>query len=231
MNRMSIYDILEQLIKTRSISKQLIMMAEDRHRDILISVIRHYINEGVLEEVEEELRLLKPVDLLISLPSFNLTVDRFSPYIEWYEFEEYISRVFTEFGWDVYLNYVHTRVERFQIDVIALNDILRLSVFIECKHWRNASRIYTGIDKIVNEHIKRIEKYLRNCEWVCTRITRLRSIAHILPVIIVIYDLPMKIVKGVPIVPLSKLRDFIINIDSYADALNLVLYKNRCYVK
>lgn len=229
MGYMTLYDILEKLMRQRVINKQLISLIESRYRDILEDIIRLGIDKGILEEIDGELKLIKPVELLIVLPLFNVIPDRFSLYIRWHEFEEYISRILIELGWDVYRGYTHTRIERFQIDIIALNNVMKLAIFIECKHWKQISRIHTNINNIIEDHLIRVEKYMRNCEWVCSRIGKLRNIKEILPVIIVLYDLPVKVFRGVPVVSVYKIFDFIINIDRYIDLLNLTLYRNRCY--
>lgn len=230
MNYIDVYDLIEQLLKYRNISKHTISLVDAKDRNKLKSLIDWCIDKKIIEEDDDNIRLLKPVEFLISLPYFNIQPDRFSFYIEWNEFEQYVSQLLMELGWDVYTNYSHTRTDRFQIDVIAFNELLKLSLFVECKHWKRASRVRLDIDKVVEEHKKRVEKYLRNCEWVSIKITKLRNAKHILPVIIILFDLPIKVFNGVPIVPIYKVIDFVMNIDSYIDTLNLVLYKNRCYI-
>ncbi|MEM1559932.1 MAG: restriction endonuclease [Ignisphaera sp.] len=229
MNYIDIYDFIEQLFKYRSINKYAISSVNVKDRNRLKSLIEWCIDNGVIEEDDDNIRLLKSVEFLTSLPHFDISPNRFNIYIEWHEFEQYVSQIFAELGWDVYMNYTHTKADRFQIDVIAMNDSLKLSLFVECKHWKRTSRLRANIDNVVGEHIKRIEKYLRNCEWVCTKVTKLRNIKYILPIVIVLLDLPIKVFKGIPIIPIYKLVDFVTNIDSYTDALDLVLYKNRCY--
>ncbi|MEM3979682.1 MAG: restriction endonuclease [Ignisphaera sp.] len=230
MNYIDIYDLIEQLLKHHNISKHIISLVDVKDKDKLRLLIDWCIDKKIIEEDDDNIRLLRPVEFLISLSNFGIQPDRFSVYIEWNEFEQYVSWLLAELGWDVYANYLHTRADRFQIDVIALNELLKLTLFVECKHWKKLSRVRLDIGKVVEKHIKRVEKYLRNCEWVCIKITKLRNAEHILPVIIILFDSPIKVLNGVPIVPIYKVIDFVINIDSYIDTLNLVLYKNRCYI-
>lgn len=229
MNYIDIYDFIERLLKYRIINKHTISLLNIEHKSKALSLLRWCMDNNVVEEHDNEIKLIKPVELLISLPFFGIIPDRFSAYIEWHEFEHYISQVFTKLNWYVYLNYKHTKVDRFQVDVIAINEELKISLFIECKHWKNVANIYYNIDKIVEHHKKRVEKYLRHCEWVCVKIPKLRDTKYILPVIIILNDLASKVYNGIPVVSVFKLLDFAVNIDSYIDALNLKLYKNRCY--
>uniref|UniRef100_A0A7C2VH94 Restriction endonuclease type IV Mrr domain-containing protein n=1 Tax=Ignisphaera aggregans TaxID=334771 RepID=A0A7C2VH94_9CREN len=231
MNSSTVYDFLEKLIKYKKIHKNLVISHVVKYHNLIQSLLDWGIDKGIIEEQDDELVLANPVELLVSLPNFGILPDRFTPYIEWHDFEKYISRVFTEFGWEVYSNYVHTKADRFQIDVIALDAISKLSMFIECKHWKRMRSIQSSIDEIASKHLMRIERYQRNCEWVCIKINKLRSIRYILPTIITLHDLPVKVVNGIPIVPIFKLVDFVINLDRYIDALNLVLHENRCYIK
>lgn len=229
MRHLTLNDIIEKLVKHRYIDKQSLILVEHRYQNTIQSLIELCLDQGILRESDERLVLLKPVELLVLLPNFGIAPDRYNLYIQWHEFEDYIARMLTELGWDVYRGYTHTKVEKFQVDIIALNDVLKLSMLIECKHWKRMSRICTNLDFIVNTHIKRVEKFLRNCEWVCSKINKLRGVKNILPVVVVLYDLPIKVLDGVPIVPIHKMLDFVVNVDVYIDSLNLTLYVNRCY--
>jgi hypothetical protein len=230
MNYLDVHYFLEQLFRYRTISKHILSLLSTEHRLKALSLLRWCTDNGIVEEIDDRIKLVKPVELLISLQAFGIAPDRFNLYIAWHEFEQYISRIFAEFNWYVYLNYVHTKADRFQIDVISINDVLKLALFIECKRWKSLSKIRYSINKIVEDHIKRIEKYMRNCEWVCIKIPKLRSVKNILPVVIIPIDFDPKVLDGVPIISIFKLHDFVVNIDVYIDSLNLKLYRNRCYI-
>lgn len=231
MNYLSLYEFLELLMMKRVIDLKLINLIKYDDRFKISSLIEWCIEKNIVEISRTEIKLLNPVEFLVLLPLHGIAPSRFSTYIEWNEFEEYVTRVFEEFGWDVYLGYRHYRIERFQIDIIALNNSLNLSLFVECKHWKKVSHLSKELEEIIDNHIKRIEKYLRNCEWVCTRLNKLRYIKHILPVIIVLHEVPVKVFEEVPIVSVHNLRDFIANVDHYIDSLQLKTYLNRCYTK
>lgn len=231
MRYITIYDFLEKLIKQRFVNKTLLSFLEYKYIGIASSLIEMCINNNIIEEIDDKLVLKNSISLIMLLPLFGIMPDKLSAYIEWNEFEIYISQVFSEFGWDIYTNYVHTKIKRFQIDVIALNEILKLSLFIECKHWKHMARRNISIQFIVNKHLERIKKYLDTCEWVCVKITKLRNIKNIVPIVVTLYELPVKVLKGVALVPINKLIDFVANIDSYIDSLNLVVYKNRCHIE
>ncbi|MEM1541527.1 MAG: hypothetical protein QW101_01640 [Ignisphaera sp.] len=229
MGRTSLYEFLERLTRDRNIEIEFINLVEYKERDKVNSLIESCIERGIMEKIGNNIKLVDAVEFLTYLPLYGIDPSRLSMYIEWHEFEEFITRLLIEFGWDTYLNYRHDRVERFQIDIIALNHSINLSLFIECKHWKRMSSFYTNLEDIIDNHIKRIEKYLRNCEWVCLKLSKLRHVMNILPVIVTLHDLQIKVFKGVPIVSLYKFRDFILDIDRYIDFLNLKIYTNRCY--
>lgn len=230
MGFMTIYDFLEKLLKERSINIQTTSQVEEKHLQKLSMLIEWCVNNNIVEYVDDKIQLNDSIRLLISLPMFGLSYDRLVKYINWHEFEEFVSNVFSQLGWDVYKGYTHIKVDRFQIDIIALNTNLSLSVFVECKHWKRLNTLYTSIHRIVKEHLNRIDKYLKNCEWVRLNINKLKDVKYIAPMMVVLYDLPIKIVNGVPIVPVPRLVDFVVNIDVYIDALNILIFENRCYI-
>ncbi|MEM0006575.1 MAG: restriction endonuclease [Ignisphaera sp.] len=222
-------DILEHLFKFGNIEKSLLKHIRVGERTTIKNIIENGVKRNVLKENDSKIYLLNPLELIIMLEELGIDTLRLCDYISWSEFEDFIAKKLYEFGWEYILGYIHTRVSRFQIDVIALDSILRRALVIECKHWRKHMGV-GSLRRIALNHLLRIDKLIKYCEWVATDIPKLRNVETVIPAVIVLRRGDVKAVEGVPIVPLYHLNDFLSNISSYLDVLNIKVFKNRCYI-
>ncbi len=230
MSYMSLYDVLESMLKYKKVDDEIVRNVRISDRGLLMSVINRGIEEGVLQLRDDKLELILPLDFIAMLDDMGIDTSYLSSYISWQEFEKYVADQFMRYGWETVIEYHHRRIEIFQIDVIAINITKRLSLFIECKHWHREVPGLRTLEAIAFDHIKRIEKYLKVCEFAVSEIPYLRRIKYILPTIITLRRFSTKVFQGIPIVSIRYLHDFIANIDVYIDSLGFRLYENRCYI-
>jgi len=124
--------------------------------------------------------------------------------LDWRSFEELVFNLLSSFGFQVKKNLVIKKPRR-EIDLIAEKEKYLLAV--DCKSWKR--RIYSSrFYKVVEAQIDRskiLSKIYKNKE--------------VYPVILSIYEIELKIIKGVPIVPISKLKGFLMEFDGYKDQL------------
>ncbi len=226
-----LHDALEHLFRYRSLEKELIKALPLTERRKLEEILKLSIERSYVSELEDRYALLDPLGLLTELTSRGLDVGRLVDFIEWSEFEDYVAHTLKLSGFETYVDYQHRGLVRFQIDVLGLDTISKIGLVIECKHWR---RIYKQRNKLadaVKEHIRRIERLVKFCEWVAINIPAIRRVRIFIPALIVLRPLTPKVVDGVPIVALSELSDFVNNLESYVDELDIRRYENRCYVR
>jgi len=231
MSYISLYDILESIFRYKKIDEELIRNVRLNDRYLVMSIIDRGISEGILQLKDGKLELILPLDFIMLLEDMGINTTYLSNYISWQEFENYVANQFIRYGWETIIEYHHRRIETFQVDVIAVNIIKKLALFIECKHWHKEILGQRTLENIAFDHIRRIEKYLKVCEWVVSNIPYLRKIKYILPIIITLRRFSTKVFQGIPIISIKYLHDFILNIDAYIDSLNLKLYENRCYIE
>lgn len=230
MSYISLYDILESIIKYKKIDEEIIKNVRLGDRGLAMSIIDRGIKEGILQLKDSKLELILPLNFIVMLDDMGINTSYLSNYISWQEFENYVADQFMRYGWEAVIEYHHRRIEAFQVDVIAMNTTRKLALFIECKHWHREVLGQRTLENIASSHTRRIEKYIRVCEWVVSDIPCLRKVKYILPIIITLRRFSAKVFQGIPIVSIRYLHDFISNIDVYIDSLNLKLYGNRCYI-
>lgn len=116
--------------------------------------------------------------------------------LDWQTFEKIVGRIFEFHEFDVKFGKVVTFEDtKRQYDVIAEKEYI---VFIDCKNWDNKRRIRYGLKKAVEDQIERVEKIAND-----------RKEKY--PMIVTSNDNPIEFYKRVPIVPIQKLSEFLIN--------------------
>ncbi|MCI4435233.1 MAG: hypothetical protein JHC33_00275 [Ignisphaera sp.] len=230
MSYILLSDAIEHLFKFKKLEQFILNTLKPRDRQTLVKIVEEGIKRGCLRIEGAEIVLQEPVELLILLEEMSIQVnyEQLARYIEWSSFEKYIAEKLRLFGLDYASGYRHDRISKFQIDVLALDSVRKIGFAIECKHWKRSikeSQLY----QIVTEHLQRVEKLLKNCEWVASDIPLLRKVKYIVPVILTLYESEIKNVMNVPIISLRTFTEFFSNIDVYLDLLDAMKYENRCF--
>jgi hypothetical protein len=137
-------------------------------------------------------------------------LDQVARSLSWKEFEEYCALAISAAGYAVRLN-VRLRKPTRQIDILAESPSLVLSV--DCKHWgRGASA--TGLEEAALAQIERTE--------VCAGGTLTGLGRTFLPVLLTMVDNQVRVVEGVPVVPLRALREFLTSVSRFDQGLRFV---------
>jgi len=190
--------------------------------------IDELIAEGVLTRgITGEVVIVNAVEFVMKLAERGIDVEALSEYIDWYEFEDFVSKAFEASGMIVLRDVKSTRIKKFQIDAIAIDTKLSLALVLECKHWK--AGITKRLNDVVSEHIARLNKFNSSCEWFVSEYPELRRVKYFIPVVVTLKNVETRIVDGVPIVPVYVLRNFIADLDRYVDELNLMKIRNRCF--
>ncbi len=120
--------------------------------------------------------------------------------LTWQEFEGLAENAFQSLGYSTSKNF-RVKSPRTEIDLLAWQ---RDVVFgVDCKHWKRTVG-YSTMNKIGEKQIARCKTYLQNS-----------SCSKIVPVILTWHDENLHILNsGVPIVPINKISDFVLNWES-----------------
>ena len=144
--------------------------------------------------MEDYLKLGKKKDL-----------EAYSSFLNWKEFEEHVERIFRSFDFLTRRN-TRFRKPRAEIDLVALKNNLTFAV--DCKHWKRTVG-HSSMNAISNRQLLRAQRL----------VDRHRHV-KVIPMIVTLHDESLHILEnGVPIVPIHKVSDFILNWEEARDRI------------
>ena len=148
---------------------------------------------GILDENIVEFQNSDMIKASIFAIKNGATIEDVSEFLSWQNFEQLVSHILDENGFDVQKNLILTK-PRMEIDVVGIK--LGISILIDCKHWKRMTQ--SALNDIVSKQIERVKSYVEKTE----------SISAI-PVIVTLHQEKVDFVKQVPIVPIMELSSFL----------------------
>ena len=121
------------------------------------------------------------------------SIEDVSEFLSWQDFEELVSRILDENGFQVQKNLMLTK-PRMEIDVVGIK--LGIAILIDCKHWKKMSK--SALNDIVDKQIERVKNYVKKTESTSA-----------VPVIVTLHQEKVNFVNQVPIVPIIQLSSFL----------------------
>jgi Holliday junction resolvase-like predicted endonuclease len=145
-------------------------------------------------------------------------VERVSDFLQWREFEGIAAVAFESNGYIVVRNlHFNQGGRRWEIDIIGCKS--SLVVCLDCKHWRHGMQ-RSAAEKIAEEQAERTRALVMSLPNPAVKIECLsRSNAKFVPAVLSLTFDKFKFHKGVPIVPVLELQDFLDQLPAYADSL------------
>jgi hypothetical protein len=135
--------------------------------------------------------------------------------LSWKDFEGLTSEILELNGYSTKTNVHFSKPRRIQIDVIGANN--NLAIVADCKHWKRYS--LSSISSYA-------EKQIRRTKILCRARKRIRyNISHAIPIILTLYSVDIKLIDGVPIVPISKFKSFIEDVSLYHSDIRVISAK------
>jgi nuclease-like protein len=165
-------------------------------------------------ELVEELRLPagapESVSAALALTRLGADLDRIARSLKWDEFEQYCGMAISAAGYAVRRN-VRLRKPTRQIDIVAESPSLVLS--IDCKHWRKTEGEW-GLAAPAIAQVERTKMYARGSKPGKDR--------AYLPMLLTMMDNRVRVVEGVPIVPLQALREFLASVSRFDEGFSFI---------
>ena len=134
------------------------------------------------------------------------TIEDVSEFLSWQNFEELVSRVLDENGFQVQKNLILTK-PRMEIDVVGIK--LGISILIDCKHWKRMS--YSALNEIVRKQVNRVKRYSNEITDIMT-----------VPVIVTLHQEQISFINNVPIVPIIQLSSFLDELYGNLDQMKVI---------
>jgi hypothetical protein len=165
---------------------------------------------AVVEEFGLPLDAPRSVSAALALTRMGADLDRIARSLAWEEFEEYCASAISAAGYAVRRN-VRLRKPTRQIDIIAESPSLVLS--IDCKHWRRSAGA-TSLEAHALAQAERTRMYVEG--------RRPRDGRAFLPVLLTMIDNQIRVVDGVPVVPLQALREFLASVSRFDEGFSFI---------
>jgi len=126
-----------------------------------------------------------------------------SKVLSWKDFEQFTSELLTMFEYTTRVNIVLSK-PRAQLDVVGIKK--DFAITIDCKHWKQSNK--TTLTIFAEKQIRRTMLWLQ----------REKKITKAIPLIITLDNVFFKLINGVPIVPILKLKSFLNDFDQTDDS-------------
>ena len=187
-------------------------------------IIKNLVKEGLISVEKSGGIGANPTQRLriaFDLVKSGSDIERVFKYLSWQEFEEASARILEESGYAV-----HRRVRfknekrKFEIDLLGLRQPLILC--LDCKHWMRGSQ-RSPLKKAIGEQVTRVEGFVHFFETNRDRfhVEKWKK-AKLLPVMIVLLDVPLQLHEGVPAVPILRFGNFLYELPAALDLLNSI---------
>ena len=136
--------------------------------------------------------------------------ERLSKKIQWNDFELFTSSLIESAGYSYERNVVFTN-PRIQIDVIGFYH--KIALLIDCKHWMKIHGF--NISKFSSNQIRRAKIFL----------DKRKDFESAIPIIVTLHEYDYNFFDNIPIVPISRFKEFLQNFPLYLDRLHFVQNK------
>lgn len=173
-------------------------LTEDIIQLIMMNNIGEFIENQIIFAREDRLNIA-----LIALKN-GIGIKEVAKVLSWKDFEYFASLILKEHNYQVYNS---IRINRLEIDILAIDNI---ALAIDCKHWKynNNSMLADAIKK----QIRRINLLLDSKRF---------DIKHVVPIILTLHE-SLTFIDDVPIVPIDKFDNFLIEFKGYIDQLLII---------
>ena len=184
-------------------------LCEITSKAITREVVDYLVNHGIgqLTDGSVVFSCKDKLETILLAMDKGCDIERLSKKIQWKDFELFTSQLIESAGYSFERNVVLTK-PRIQIDVIGFYQ--KIALLIDCKHWMKSRGF--NIVKFSSNQIRRAEIFLE----------KRKDIESAIPIIVTLYEYNCNFFDGVPIVPISKFKEFLQNFPFYLDRMHLI---------
>lgn len=133
-------------------------------------------------------------------------MEQVSVHLSWRDFEQLASETLKSLGYRTRTNVRFTK-PRMEIDVVGVSSSFAIAV--DCKHWRRGNM--SSISGYAKKQAVRTE-----------RLAKQEKITQAVPVILTLHAESVKFVGGIPIVPMSQFRSFVIDVEGFLPEIYVI---------
>jgi Holliday junction resolvase-like predicted endonuclease len=200
-------------------------ISEETHIPIntVIRYINHLIEANLLSNTHGivEASFDQRIQLAVYGIQEGIDIERICEVLGWREFEDIVILILEHNDFKTVKHYrFKSLVRRYEIDILAYRGSLILS--IDCKHWKRSWQKAATI-KMINAQVERTHALIQSFSNVkkLFQITNLRNIG-IIPLIVTLSEMPKKIYKKVPAVPIFHFQNFLDEMNIHIEQLMIL---------
>ena len=147
------------------------------------------------------------LDTIILVMKQGSDPEHLSKKLRWIDFELFTSLLIKSVGYTFERNVVFSK-PRIQIDIIGFYH--KIALLIDCKHWM---KIYDfNVSRFSLNQIRRARIFLE----------KRKDIEAVIPIIVTLHECQCSFFDKLPIVPISRFKQFLQNFPFYLDKLQLI---------
>ncbi len=181
-------------------------------------ILENLVSHGIVRLLGDEIKVENRLELAEILLRAGRSPTTLSDFMSWKEFEEFCRDALEENGFEVHSNVRFTwRKKRHEIDLVAAKAPYLL--FIDCKHWRPERS--SGYKRAALKQRIRMEAALMEESAIEIGTRKLRSRFKPLPLIVSLADIMVREADGIPVVPIFRLNNFLLELDKFWDELGI----------
>ena len=145
-------------------------------------------------------------------------IEMISKCLNWQDFEAFASHLLNLYGYIARCNLNFSQPSRMQIDVVGINYDSKLAIVVDCKHWKRNN--LSSISSYARKQAQRTSVLLLQIR---------KKVSRAIPIILTLYPTDIRLVDGVPVVPIVKFNSFIKDVPLYLSKIR-VISVNPCLV-
>ena len=184
-------------------------LCEIKSRTTTNELLKYLINSGIGNLVTDSVLFSEKdkLDTILLLMKQGCNPERLSNKLRWSDFELFTSLLIKSVGYSFERNIVLNN-PRAQLDVIGIYQ--KIALIIDCKHWM---KIYDfNISRFSLNQVRRARIFL----------DKRRDIEAVIPVIVTLHEYECNFFEKVPIVSISRFKQFLQEFPLYLDKMHLI---------
>jgi len=223
-------NVVEALLKLSGSSSLATTIDDVAHesrmlREVVIYHLSRLCELGLISMSDELVMINDRLSLALFAVSLGLDIRKVAEHLSWHDFEYFSAQCLEANDYDTFKNVVFTyNSRRYEIDVVAFRRPKVLCV--DCKHWGLRKGKVSQLKKAVILHKERVFAFSNFLKRHLSRYyIKSWNHAYLYPIIVTLYEEPITIYEGLPIVPIAKFNNFLQSFDAWSDSLLFIPVK------
>jgi hypothetical protein len=184
-------------------------LCEIKSRTTTNELLEYLINLGIGNLLTDSVSFSEKdkLDAILLIMKHGFNPERLSTKLQWNDFELFTSLLIKSVGYTFERNVVFKK-PRAQVDVIGIYQ--KIALIIDCKHWM---KIYDfNISRFSLNQVRRARIFL----------AKRRDVEAVIPVIVTLHECKYNFFDKVPIVSISRFKQFLQEFPLYLDRMHLI---------